>query len=342
MDITIIDKKIWKRYERKNQQREYFDYRKNQIYNTFFKRPFIHQYSNYTGREVLNFDDTNRMIGDAISTGKGFWAGRYGMTEMRVMVHTINDKLELPCEKEKFFEVLCVGAGFFPNDIILLDKFVDLMLDACKGLDLHAIWPMYMEDYFITYLEKKNVQLTKLSNLEPWNLYRYPDFKGMLWSEQLKGKKVLVIHPFAETIRKQYTEHRKEIFSHLLPADKILPEFELITMKAVQTIAGAKDERFDTWFDALNYMVDEAAQIDFDVAIVGCGAYGFPLCAEIKKMDKPVIHLGGATQLMFGIKGKRWESLDNMKTLVMNESWTRPLETEKPKNNDIVEGGCYW
>ena len=37
MEITMIDRKIWKRYQRKNQQREYLDYRKNQIYNTLLK-----------------------------------------------------------------------------------------------------------------------------------------------------------------------------------------------------------------------------------------------------------------------------------------------------------------
>lgn len=342
MEITMIDRKIWKRYQRKNQQREYLDYRKNQIYNTLLKKPYNHQYSHYADHEVLDFERTNKLIGDAITQGTGFWAGRYGMTEMQVMVHSINERLGLACEKEKFFEALCTGAGFFPNDITLVDRFVELMLEACKGIDLHAMWPMYMEDYFIKSCEKKDVKLTRLGDLEPWNLCSYTDYKGTLWSAQLAGKKVLVIHPFEDTIKMQYDKHRTDIFSKLLPAEKILPEFKLITMKAVQTIAGTKDDRFATWFDALAYMVDEAAKTDFDVAIVGCGAYGFPLSAEIKKMGKVVIHLGGATQLMFGIKGKRWESNEMMNRLVMNDSWGRPLETETPQNISRVEDGCYW
>lgn len=337
-----INKRDWKKYVKKNERREYVDYRKNQIYSTFFKKTYVHQYNSFENHKVLDFENTNRVIGDAITAGKGFWAGRYGMTEMQVMVHTINEKLGLQGEKEKFFEALCTGAGFFPNDIALADQFVELMLEACKGIDLHAIWPMYMEDYFINNAEKKDVKLTLLGNLEPWNVYRNTGFIGSLWSEKLKGKRVLVIHPFADTIHKQYSNNRKEIFSKLMPADKILPEFELITMKAVQTIAGQRDERFDTWFDALDYMVDEASKIDFDVAIVGCGAYGFPLCAEIKKMNRPVIHLGGATQLMFGIKGKRWENVREMKQLVMNDVWIRPEQKEKPQNISVVEDGCYW
>ena len=129
------------------------DYRKNQICNTLLRRPYIHHYSNFAGHEVLNFEKTNKLIGDAISTGKGFWAGRYGMTEMRVMVHTINAKFGLPCEQDKYFNNLCNLSGFFPYDITLVDRFIELMLDACKGLDLHAIWPIYMEDYFIKSFE---------------------------------------------------------------------------------------------------------------------------------------------------------------------------------------------
>ena len=60
----------------------------------------------------------------------------------------------------------------------------------------------------------------------------------------LKGKRVLVIHPFDDTIQKQYLR-RETLFDD----PNILPEFELHTIKAVQTIVGTKDERFETWFD---------------------------------------------------------------------------------------------
>ena len=54
-------------------------------------------------------------------------------------------------------------------------------------------------------------------------------------------------------------------------------------------------------------MQKEIDKIDFDIAILGCGAYGYPLASYIKSIGKKAIHIGGATQLIFGIKGKRWE-----------------------------------
>jgi len=121
----------------------------------------------------------------------------------------------------------------------------------------------------------------------------------------------------------------------------ILPEFTLLTLKAVQTVAGQRDERFETWFDALEFMFNEAMKKDFDIAILGCGAYGFPLAAKLKLAGKQAIHLGGATQLLFGIEGNRWDDHPVISKLY-NEYWVRPIESEKPKNANSVEGACYW
>lgn len=68
-----------------------------------------------------------------------------------------------------------------------------------------------------------------------------------------------------------------------------------------------------------------------------------PLAAEIKRMGKTVIHLGGATQLMFGIMGTRWE-LENPEFCknVANKYWVRPMEMERIAHADKVESACYW
>ena len=88
-------------------------------------------------------------------------------------------------------------------------------------------------------------------------------------------------------------------------------------------------------------MEGRIAQTDFDVAIIGCGAYGFPLAAKVKDMGKVAIHLGGATQILFGIKGARWD-LNQKINRWYNEAWTRPSESDKPKNAAAVESACYW
>ncbi len=68
----------------------------------------------------------------------------------------------------------------------------------------------------------------------------------------------------------------------------------------------------------------------FDVAIIGAGAYGMPLADFIKiKMGKVAIHMAGATQILFGIKGKRWENHEYISKL-FNDHWKYPMQKEVP------------
>ena len=63
----------------------------------------------------------------------------------------------------------------------------------------------------------------------------------------------------------------------------------------------------------------------------------FELDLELAK--KMSVSFGGALQLLFGIKGRRW---DREFSSIYNDAWVRPEENEKPRNANSVEGGCYW
>ena len=112
------------------------------------------------------------------------------------------------------------------------------------------------------------------------------------------------------------------------------------TLKAVQSI-GNTDGQFSTWFEALDYMCEQITNIEFDVAIIGAGAYGLPLASFVKKLGKKSIHLGGATQILFGIKGHRWEQRLFFQKL-FNEHWVYPLAVERPKAFQKADSGAYW
>lgn len=149
----------------------------------------------------------------------------------------------------------------------------------------------------------------------------------------------MVVHPFVDSIRYQYEHNRDKLFGN----PDVLPEFkELLTVKAVQTISDQQDERFDTWFDALQFMKDEISKLDFDIALIGCGAYGMCLAAHVKRMGKQAVHLAGWTQMLFGVYGERWIKDQPQYSKYINEYWIRPLESEKPKGAEKVENGCYW
>lgn len=228
-------------------------------------------------------------------------------------------------------------SGFFPLDVDALSKFCKLMLFDIKQLNLLGSW-CDKNEYMIKDM-LLNVEKVTLLFLEPY-------WAKNPWSRALKGKKVLVIHPFANLIQKQYKENRTKLFKN----PDVLPEFELHTIEAVQSIGG-ETHGFSDWFEALQWMENEMDKTEYDIALIGCGAYGFSLAAHAKRMGKKAVHLGGALQLLFGIKGKRWENpnygikefgVQNKYKELFNEYWIRPDEQHTPKAAKNVEGGCYW
>lgn len=117
-------------------------------------------------------------------------------------------------------------------------------------------------------------------------------------------------------------------------------EFTLITYKAVQSMLGIKTE-FNNWFEALEKMKNDISNIDFDIALIGCGAYGMPLAAFIKKLGKQSVHLAGCTQILFGIIGKRWQDLPTVSKYI-NSYWIHPSSNNIPSKYKKIENGCYW
>lgn len=229
-------------------------------------------------------------------------------------------------------------SGFFPVTTINVAEFCGLMLHCSREIDLLGSW-ITNESHVKSYLQ--NAQKCKLRDLEPFWAQRP-------WSRALANKKVVVVHPFAETIELQYKENRTRLFAN----KEVLPEFSsLRTVKAVQSLGGGNGE-FHNWFEALRWMENEIDKEDYDVCLIGCGAYGFPLAAHVKRMGKKAVHLGGALQLLFGIKGRRWEDPNygvekwgipyGSYLNLMNEYWVRPSNVEKPKSANNVENACYW
>ena len=226
---------------------------------------------------------------------------------------------------DAFRRMMHNNAGFFPVDDANLARFAGRMWDDMPAIDILGCWlpgETRLQPHF------RQARLVGLADLEPY-------YHANPWSSALQGKRVLVVHPYADTICSQYAR-REQLFSD----PRVLPEFELLTLPAVQSIAG-NTGGFASWFDALAWMEAQVQALDFDIAIVGAGAYGLPLAASIKRMGKQAVHLGGAVQILFGIRGRRWDQMPAVNRFY-NPAWVRPSASEIPANHQAVERGCYW
>lgn len=280
-------------------------------------------------------------IRQALEEGRGFAACKLGTVELaNIVAHRMEHRWQwkdylsmikgypLPLYKEREMQRLHLNAGFFPTTESAVRDFVDLSVEDLKEVDVLASYA-YCERYIADLL----AGCTKVNLDGYYAPFRYPH----PWSRILKDKRVLVIHPFRDSILQQYA--RRELIH---PQSEALPPFKsLRVIKAVQSIAG-NDCGYATWFDALDAMKREMEKEDFDIALIGCGAYGFPLTVHAKRLGKVGIHLAGWTQMLFGIYGRRWMNDQPEYARFINEHWIRPAENEKPQGAAKVEGGCYW
>lgn len=290
-------------------------------------------------------DKISDMIYELLSSDEPCMVARFGANELNAIINYLyvtsdTHSIIKYIKGEQFdwwwnnhiMQSMQNNAGFYPAKPKNMQRFGELMINDSKYVDVLGSWQKN-EFYLNRYLPKNIIKVDR-DNINPF-------FSKRPWTRYLKGKKVLVIHPFAKSIEKQYLR-RDKLFSNL----DILPEFELKTIQAVQSIGGTCSE-FNDWFEALSWMKSEMDKTDYEVCLIGCGAYGFPLAAYAKRCGKQAIHLGGSLQLYFGIKGKRWEGKGykdgpNDYSKLFNEYWTRPSAEETPAASKNIENNCYW
>ncbi len=292
---------------------------------------------------------SSELIYNALISDKPCMIARFGATELHCLynylgvkskernyIKFIQGKIPPFWWNESIIQQMQNWSGFFPPTHEKIEAYCELLLKDILELDILGSW-MKLEYEFTTLM---NVEEVHLWHLEPfWS--KYP------WSSALEGKNILVIHPFKYSILNQYSR-RKLLFEN----HNVLPEFKsLKVIEAVQTL-GKSDTRFNDWFDALDFMKKQIDESDFDICLIGAGAYGFSLAAHVKRKGKKAVHLGGALQLLFGIRGKRWENQSyNVKewglpegsyTRLINNNWVRPNQETKPKIKKLEGDGHYW
>lgn len=289
----------------------------------------------FSDNAVLSPDEASAQITCAISGPGPSFVGRFGSTELRVVLRAMGRETRSPFEKAYAlvaraemplwtrFEHKRVQthSGFYPISRTSIDKFVLMMRQSMTDLDLLGSW--VPGENRLAHLFP-NAKITTLSGLSPFA-------SSTPWTKALEGKKVVVVHPFKDTIEAQFPRR------HLLfEDDGFMPDFELRVVRAVQSL-GTPPPEFPTWFDGFDHMRREILAEDFDVAIIGCGSYGFPLGGYLKSAGKKAIVLGGIVQLLFGIKGRRWDSAG-----LYNDNWVRPSRSERPDGFRHADGGAYW
>lgn len=281
-----------------------------------------------------------RGIENALDKKTGLLVGRNGTIELDVVFHSIFSNIKPSSINLKILEL---NAGIFPSS--QYETWVKAYIDAVKNANIMvAGWyaPLVEPEKMVFELLNKNVIKIPLRSLEAYYVN-----SNKRWTNLLEGHTVAVISAFAETAIKQINNREKiwgEDYKSLLPDSvKWVPirtgySPSLANGQAEWTLL---DKDINNWKTAVNYVVDQVIDSGARFALIGCGGLGMCIGNELKKKGVICIVMGGAIQILFGIRGARWKN-HNIISKFFNHYWTYPDISETPANAKMVENACYW
>jgi hypothetical protein len=271
---------------------------------------------------------------------KPFLIGRNGTIELEILLNYYYILNILESQKN----TLELNAGIFPTTNEYIEDFCRSYIEALTNTDIIAEgWyePLKKaENNLLNILNPNRIKVT-LRNLEPY--YAPPHLR---WTQYLANKRVAIINSFAETCEQQ-TYMSKAIWPEY--TESFLPNSTTwipITTYYCPKLAG--ENTYANWpshiknfKDAIEYIIERTLESKAEVAIIGCGGMGMIIGSKLKDAGLQVIVMGGATQILFGIKGKRWEN-HSIISKFFNDAWVSPNPLNAPKNYKLIENGCYW
>jgi hypothetical protein len=265
------------------------------------------------------------LIDFSLTAGIGCIIGRNGSTELEVILHG------KPIEEQHL-----LNAGIWPEQ-----GFREAALKATLETDLLATgWYKPLEDEEEALLRSEGFEGNSicLRSIEP---YYCPPF--IRWTKLLMGRRVAIVSPFAKSCISQY--RRREMIWPNEASKTLLPDevhfIPVVTGFPPSISCGRAEwpETIKEWKDAVTHCVEACANAE--IVLLGCGGIGMLVAAELKRRGKVCIVMGGALQVLFGIKGRRWITHQTIRGF-WNSAWIMPAEEETPRAAGLIEGGCYW
>jgi len=275
-----------------------------------------------------------------------FFIGRNGSTEMEVFHFWQVYRKEGHPYPTAMIEKLERVSGIWPATQESVDDWATAYAESLKSLDgLAAGWYKPYEQIEADFLKvySPNSFRIPLRTLEP---YYVPS--KLRWTQYLKGKKVAVVSSFADTIQTQvWAQDSSKIWASLDEPETILPtavQWIPIRTYFPPKISGGGSTGWtdvNSWREAVNLVVQDVLSTDAEIVLIGCGALGMCIGSRLKEAQRSVILMGGAIQVLFGIKGQRWATHDIISKF-WNSAWIYPSQHETPTGAYLIEGGCYW
>lgn len=311
---------------------------------------------------LLGFQYIQELIRRNLSTKgtKPIFIGRLSGNETRLAGLIKSNK---PIDNALLYR-LQTGAGLKLTSLQDAIDYVRVYTEAVQNTTALGIWDGGMfkqaEDFYGFLNTHYNRQAFMAHSLEPFYYMKDSSYK---FDEILKGKKIAIISSHSASIEKQIREGNVEkVFDKViipLTAESEAGKDYVIIRPPVQLGEASDGRSWKSHFEEFKIAVrtelveelEETTEMGeavwkqhkkFDIVFASCGGFGMPICNFIyNELGISVVYVGGPLQLFFGVKGKRWETNEQIKKH-FRDGWTSVLSEDIPVGIHHTEDGCYW
>lgn len=298
------------------------------------------------GPPLLTIEGGANWLREKVAARAAFAAGKLGTSELEAIlfyVYTRRNKSDVPLYMPSIFQHITVNAGLFPATPAAVDDWCEHMItQVLPALDAVVEWnpSMPVEECDLLNATAPRSVRFPLRAFEPYYVSA-----AARWS-LVAPDNVAVVSPFAPSIAHQWTRietvwSSDQIWSSLKPKLHTIRAGYAPALAPHDDAAWSADVRAGGWRAAVASVVESVAASGARLALIGCGALSLPIVAELKARGVGAIHTGGATQILFGVKGRRWATHDVISRF-FNDAWVFPAHEEVPDEARAVEGACYW
>src|SRR2546427_6914950 len=172
----------------------------------------------YTDTKILSPQEGNDLLACLVHRPAAI--GKIGRSELVALRHYLRRADSSGhCESWGGHATLLYrNAGVYPPEPAIFSRFCKTFLETLARLDVLAVYFNWKEnDVRRRFAPKATVTAPRA--LEPY-------YHDRAWSQRLAGKRVLVVSPFADSIRNQYLR-RRDVWP---TKPDLLPDFELQTL----------------------------------------------------------------------------------------------------------------
>ena len=277
-------------------------------------------------------DEKKGDYGEMLRNKKPFAAGKIGTAELLALEY-FDRYIRLPWPSfwswQRPAQRLLNNAGFFPLDRKAFYQWNITFRNAIRQINYICAW---QQDSFLAAYEQALIKKVAPTSCP----IEYKKIVGEALPA-ISSVRWLVVSPFVKTMKQQLPRlaaiHRMPTINEAL-WQKIEETCQFVRCPFQSHL---EPSPFRDWQEGLESLSKEILAKDFDLALIGAGAWSLPLASKIKQAGKSAIHMGGDIQLLFGIKGGRWDHLG-----LYNECWIQPEADERPQHRNRIEDGCYW